>query len=151
MARLHSKKKGKAGTKRPKSKTAPVWVGMEKSQMKETILKMAREGVPPVKIGLYLRDQHGVANLRGLLGMTLLAFLKKEKAAPEYPEDLLSLIKKAARIQSHMKSSKKDVHNKVKLGHVESKINRLVKYYSSKGMLPKGWKYNSEQIALLAK
>ena len=82
---------------------------------------------------------------------SLLAFLKKEKAAPEYPEDLMTLIRKAVRMREHMKGSKKDVHNKVKLGHVESKIMRLVKYYSKTGALQKGWKYDPESAALLVK
>ena len=151
MARLHSRKKGKSGTKRPKSAVVPEWVNVDKAELRETIVKMAKEGVPPAKIALYLRDQQGVANLRGILGMSLLAFLEKENAAPAYPEDLLALIKKAASIRSHLKASKKDLHNKVKLGHVESKIGRLVKYYSSKGKLPKNWKYDQVQAALLAK
>lgn len=151
MAKLHSKKKGKSGTKRPKSNVAPAWVTMDQSQLREVVLKMAREGVAPSRIALFLRDQHGIANLRAILGMSLLAFLRKEKAAPEYPEDLLALIRKAMRLRSHLKSSKKDLHNKVKLGHVESKIGRLAKYYSSKGVLPKGWKYDHEQVSLLVK
>ena len=150
MARLHSRKKGKAGTKRAKSASVPDWVSVDKAEMKETIVKMAKEGVPPAKIALYLRDQQGVANVRGILGMSLLAFLEKEKVAPEYPEDLLALIKKAVSMRSHLKTSKKDLHNKVKLGHVEAKIGRLVKYYTSKGKLPKGWRYD-QQAALLAK
>lgn len=151
MARLHSKRKGKAGTKRPKSLDVPEWTSLKKAEMEEIILKMAREGVPPAKIGLALRDQYGVANVRAQLGMTLRAFLVKEKAAGEYPEDLINLIKKAVRMAGHIKSEKKDVHNIVKLGHVESKIHRLVKYYSSKGMLPAGWKYDREKASLLVK
>ena len=151
MARLHSRKKGKAGTKRPKSTVAPEWVTIGKAELGDMIVKMAREGVPPAKIALSLRDQHGIANVRAVLGMSLLAFLRKEKAAPEYPEDIIALIRKAVRMRGHVKSYKKDVHNKVKLSHVESKITRLAKYYSSKGMLPKGWKYNPEQVALLVK
>jgi small subunit ribosomal protein S15 len=151
MARLHSKKKGKSGTKRPKSNVAPDWVGKKKSEIKDMIIKMAKEGVPPARIGVLMRDEHGIPNLRVILGMPLAAFLKKEKVAPEYPEDLLNLIKKAVSMSAHIKASKKDVRNKVKLTHVESKINRLVKYYSSKGMLPEGWKYDREKAALLVK
>jgi small subunit ribosomal protein S15 len=151
MARLHSKKKGKSGTKRPRSNTAPEWTPLKEAEIKEAVLKMAREGVPPARIGLTLRDQHGVANLRSHLGMSLKAFLKKEKALGEYPEDLLNLIRKAVRMTSHIKESKNDTHNSVKLGHVESKIQRLVKYYSSKGLLPAGWKYEREKAALLVK
>lgn len=151
MARLHSKKKGKSSTKRPKSKTAPEWTTMEKAKLEELIIKMAKEGVSPAKIGLAMRDQYSIANIRALLGMSLGAFLKKENAAPEYPEDLLNLIKKAVRMSAHMKGSGKDVHNKVKLSHVESKIQRLVKYYTKEGVLPKGWKYERDKAALLVK
>jgi len=124
---------------------------MQKAQIEESILKMAREGVPPVKIGLIFRDQHGVPNLRAQLGMSLKAFLVKEKALPEYPEDMMNLIKKAVRMSGHIKASKNDVHNQVKLNHVESKIHRLVKYYSSKGMLPPSWRYDREKASLLVK
>lgn len=151
MARLHSKKKGKSGTKRPKDKTAPDWTPMKKADIEEAIVKMASEGMTPARIGLVMRDQHGVANLRAQLGMTLGQFLVKEKIAAEYPEDLLDLIKKAVRMSTHLKGGKKDVHNMVKLTHVESKIQRLVRYYSSKGMLPAGWKYDREKASLLVK
>lgn len=151
MARLHSKKKGKSGTKRPRSNVVPEWTAIKSAEIKEAILKMAREGATPARIGLVMRDQYGVANLRAQLGMSLKAYLTKEKVLGEYPEDLLNLIKKAVRMTGHIKSSKNDVHNQVKLGHVESKIQRLVKYYSSKGMLPSGWKYDREKAALLVK
>lgn len=151
MARLHSKKKGKSGTKRPKSTDVPDWEDSDKSKIEEIIIKQAKEGVPPVKIGLMLRDQYAVPNIKGLLGMSLLAFLEKENASPEYPEDLISLIRKAVRMRKHLKKSKKDVHNKVKLNHVESKIMRLVNYYRNRGVLPKGWKYDPESAVLLVK
>lgn len=151
MARLHSKKKGKSSTKRPKSKSAPEWTAMDKAKAEEIIIKMAKEGVSSARIGLTMRDQYGIANLRALLGMSLYAFLRKEDAAPEYPEDLLNLIKKAVRMSEHMKNSGKDVHNKVKLSHVESKIQRLVKYYTKEGVLPKDWKYERDKAALLVK
>ncbi len=150
MARLHSKKKGKSGTKRPKSNLAPKWV-MKKAEIQEIIVKLAREGVPPAKIALALRDQYAVANVRTVLGMSLGAYLAKENLASEYPEDLLNLIKKAVRMSAHLKNTKNDVHNNVKLGHVEAKIQRLVKYYSSKGRLPAGWKYDREKAVLLVK
>ncbi|MFH0736999.1 MAG: 30S ribosomal protein S15 [Candidatus Micrarchaeota archaeon] len=151
MARLHSRRKGKSGTKRPKTREVPAFAPLKKAEMHDIIVKMAKEGVPPAKIGLFMRDQHGVANLRAQLGMTLGKYLAKEKVAPEYPEDLLNLIRKAVRMVGHTKASKNDTHNEVKLGHVESKIQRLVKYYSSKGKLPAGWRYDREKASLLVK
>lgn len=151
MAKLHSKKKGKSGTKRPKSKTSVSWAPMKEAEIKDVIIKMAKEGMPAAKIGLIMRDQHSVPNLRTYLGMPLATFMRKENVAGEYPEDVLNLIKKAVRMANHLKTSKKDIHNSVKLLHVESKINRLAKYYSSKGMLPAGWRYDREKAALLVK
>jgi len=152
VARLHSRKRGKSGTKRPKSKVSPEWVGVDVNEIKALIVKMAKEGVPPSKIALALRDQHAVPNIRGLLGMSIKAFLKSEGALQEYPEDLIALIKKALRMREHLKGDgKKDTHNAVKLRHVESKIFRLVVYYRKSGDLPSDWTYNPETVALLVK
>lgn len=151
MARLHSRKKGKAGTKRPKDRVSPDWVEADVNELKKLIVKMAKEGVQPSKIGRILRDEHSVPNITGLLGMSLSAFLKSEDALPEYPEDLVNLIKKAIRMRQHIKNTNKDVHNKVKLQHVESKIHRLVSYYRETGVLPSDWTYDPEKVALLVK
>jgi len=151
MARLHSRKRGKSGRKRPKAKTSPEWVDMDKAKLEEMITKMAKEGVTPSKIGLTLRDKYSIPDVKPILGMSLTAFLKKEKAAGEYPEDFIELLKRAVRMNKHMKKSKKDVHNKSKYIHVVSKINRLAKYYGKKGAIPKGWKYDPDQAELLIK
>ncbi len=151
MARLHSKKKGKSGTKRPKTNEVPEWVKMTKEEIQEIIVKSAREGAPASKIGLMLRDKYGVANVSAILGMSILAFMNKEQVAGEYPEDLLNLIRKAVRMNEHLKGTRNDTSNDVKLMHVESKIQRLVKYYVNKGRLPQNWKYEREKAALIVK
>jgi small subunit ribosomal protein S15 len=151
MAKLHSKKKGKSGTKRAKARPSQVVSDIGKEEAKLIILKMVREEVPPARIGLLLRDKHGVASLRALLGVSLTKFLKAEKALPEYPEDMVSLIKKAVKLRGHLKTFKGDTHNRVKLSHIESKINRLVKYYVSRKRLPATWRYDHEKAALLVK
>ena len=62
----------------------------------------------------------------------------------------MNLIKKAVRMQEHLKT-RRDIHNQVKLRHVESKIGRLVKYYAAKKRIPAGWRYDAEKAALLVK
>ena len=151
MAKLHSRKKGRSSSRRPKTNAISQSIVIPKEQIVEIILKMVKEGVPEAKIGLMLRDKYAVPSIRAAFGMTLKAFLKKENALPEYPDDLLNLIKKAVRVRNHLKISKKDTHNKIKLLHVESKIHRLVKYYVRSGRLPSDWRYNSEKAALLVK
>jgi small subunit ribosomal protein S15 len=151
MAKLHSKKKGKSGSNPPKKEGVPEWMEISEGEVEDVIRKLAREGVPPAKIGLILRDQYGVPLVERALGMSMLEFLEKENLLPKFPEDLLSLIKKAVGMRNHLKQNNPDTHNKVKLIHVESKIHRLSKYYRKTKRIPAGWKYDPETAALLIK
>ncbi|MFA5077066.1 MAG: 30S ribosomal protein S15 [Candidatus Micrarchaeia archaeon] len=151
MARLHSGKKGKSSRKRPKSKVAPKWVDYSKEEVKDIIRGLCKKGTPPTMIGMVLRDQYAVPMVKPILGKTLNQFLEEENLRPQYPDDLLNLIRKAVRMRNHMKGNKMDVHGKVKLLHVESKIQRLVKYYRRNGRLPSDWKYDAETAALIVK
>ena len=151
MARLHSGKKGKSGSSRPKVLAKPEWVAYSAEEIKDIIRKLAKEGVSSTKIGHILRDEYGVPLAKTYLGKTIGQFLEHEKLSPKFPDDLLSLIKKAVGMRNHMRENTSDLHNKVKLSHVESKIHRLVKYYREKGKIPAGWAYNPETAALLIK
>ncbi|MEM4359302.1 MAG: 30S ribosomal protein S15 [Candidatus Bilamarchaeaceae archaeon] len=151
MARLHSKKKGKSGRKTPKSKLVPEWVKADKKYIEEEIIKLAKEGTSPSKIGIILRDKHGIPEIKPFLGTKLSVFLRKNKVGAAYPDDFLALLKRAVRMNRHLKNAKKDVHNKTKYVHIISKINRLAKYLKAKGILPEDWKYDPEQAELLVK
>lgn len=151
MAKLHSRKKGNSGRKMPKSKVEPKWFTGNVNETKEVITRMVKEGIAFSKIGTTLRDKYGVPNARAALGMNMSAFVKKEGLAPEYPEDMLNLIKRAINVRAHLKTCKGDIANKVKLSHIESKIGRLAKYYSSTGRIPRNWKYDPERAVLLVK
>lgn len=151
MARLHSKKKGKSGRKRPKRKEEAEFVKLTKDEIKEIVRNLALQGYGPSKIGLMLRDLYGVPSFKAQVGEKLEAFLRKENLYKAFPEDLLQLFKKAVRMHEHLKSHKKDVHNKVKLSHIESKIKRLLKYYKRIGKVPKDWNYSIERASLLVR
>ncbi len=151
MAKLHSRKKGKSGSNPPKTEGTPEWSSHSKEEVEEIIRKLAREGVPPAKIGLILRDQYSIPLVRRMLGISMIEFLGKENLLTKFPEDLLSLLKKAVGMRNHLKVNRGDVGNKVKLIHVESKIHRLSKKYRKTGRVPAGWKYDPETAALLIK
>lgn len=151
MARMHSKKHGRSGSERPPAKTVPDWVEYSAQEVEETILRLGKEGAMPALIGQTLRDQYGVPSVRNLTGKTLMEILKEGGAKMDYPPDLLALIKRAVGVRRHLKDNRADTHNRVKLGHIESKIRRLVRFYTTNGTLPKGWKYDPETAALLVK
>lgn len=60
--------------------------------------------------------------------------------APEIPEDLYHLIKKAVAIRKHLDKAKKDMVSKNKLILTESKIHRISRYYKRTRVLPPTWK-----------
>ena len=69
--------------------------------------------------------------------------------APEIPEDLYHLIKKAVNIRKHLERCRKDVDSKFRLILVESRIHRLARYYKIKRQLPPTWKYESATASAL--
>ncbi len=83
--------------------------------------------------------------------MKITHILEKHGQTEEYPEDLMNLIRKAVNIREHLKENPKDLHTKRGLQLVESRIRRLVNYYTNEGVLPEGWRYEPKQAALLVK
>jgi small subunit ribosomal protein S15 len=151
MARLHSRKKGKSGSEKPVPNTRPSWVKVSKEEAVEVVRKLSKEGMPPALIGMVLRDEYGVPSVKKFADKTISQILREEKLLPEYPPDLIDLIRRAVNVRTHLKQNPHDVHNKVKLVHIESKIKRLVRYYRKKGRLPRNWVYEPEKAALLVK
>ena len=149
MARMHSKKRGKSKSHKPKGAVSES--SYSKEEIKKVALELAKKGTRPSQIGITLRDQYGVGNVKAVLGEKLNTMIKKEGSASKYPQDLLDLIRKAVKLREHMKKNKQDEHNKVKLMHVESKISRLVIYYKREKILASNWKYDPENAVLLLK
>merc|ERR1712230_264182 len=89
MGRLHSKGKGIASSAIPYSRSVPTWFKSSPDQVVDNICKLARKGATPSQIGVILRDSHGVAQVKVVTGNKIL------RLAPEIPEDLYFLIKKA--------------------------------------------------------
>lgn len=75
--------------------------------------------------------------------------MKAHGQAPDLPEDLYYLIKKAVAIRKHLERNRKDKDNKFRLILVESRIHRLARYYKTKTVLPPNWKYESSTASAL--
>ncbi len=121
------------------------------SEVEELVVKLAKEGVPPSRIGLILRDQYAVPKVKVVTGKSILQILKERNLQPSLPEDLANVIKRAVTLYEHLAKHRKDFKSKRALEILESRINRLARYYKRKGMLPKDWRYDRERAALLVK
>merc|ERR1712170_280544 len=73
----------------------PIVAKIHPTEIREVILKLAKKGYKPSLIGVHLRDTHGVGKSHYLTGSKILRVLKSMGAAPELPEDLYFMIKKA--------------------------------------------------------
>ena len=147
---MHSRRGGKSKSKKPDREGTPEWVTYGKQEVEELILKLSKEGNAPSKIGLLLRDQYGIPDVRPIMGMKLTQVLEKNEVRPKLPEDLQSLINKSVALMTHLEKHTRDNHNKRGLHLMESKIRRLTKYYIRSGKLPEDWRYDSEKARLLA-
>ncbi len=147
MARMYSRKKGKAGSKRPMIPAQ--WVEYTKPDIEKLILKHHKDGLSTASIGKLLRDQYGIPSIKAVTGKKITAILAEQKVVQKIPEDLLNLLKKAVNLRGHMAKNKKDSTSKRGLELLESKIRRISKYYVKEGKLPSDWRYDPERAKLI--
>ena len=69
--------------------------------------------------------------------------------APDIPEDLYHLIKKAVSVRKHMDRNRKDRDSKFRLILIESRIHRLARYYKTTRKLAPNFKYESATASTL--
>lgn len=151
MARMHSRRKGKSGSKKPATKENPKWLAHSPKEVEQLVVKSAKSigSQSPSKLGEILRDSYGIPDVKKITMKKIITILKENKMPLALPEDLSSLIKKEIKIIKHIEKNKKDIASKHRLHLTESKIRRLTKYYKRKEVLPKEWKYSKEQAKLI--
>ncbi len=154
MARMHARKRGgKSGSKRPPRTAPPTWVEYTAEEVEGgLVVKLRKEGYSAAMIGTILRDQYGIPSVKLITGKKITKILEENGLAPQIPEDLMALIRKAVNLRKHLEMHPKDRHSmRGGLQLTESKIRRLVKYYRRTGKLPAKWRYDPEQAKLLVR
>ncbi|MEZ0290692.1 MAG: 30S ribosomal protein S15 [Sulfolobales archaeon] len=141
--------KGQSHQTRPVRVGPPKWVRMSPEEIEVLVVELAKMGYPPSMIGIILRDQYGIPLVKSVTGMRVTEILEKHGVAPEIPEDLANLIRRAVNLRRHLNEYPKDKHSQRGLIEIESKIRRLVKYYKRVGKLPADWVYDPEKAKTL--
>lgn len=145
---MPKQEKGKSHSTRPVSKRPPSWCKYQPEEIEALVIKLAKEGHPPSRIGTILRDQHAIPLVKPLTGKSINQILAEAELKSATPEDLESLLKKAARLSAHLEKNNKDLHNKRALQLIEAKIHRLAEYYKREGVLPSNWKYEPKVASI---
>mmetsp|Transcript_24397 Transcript_24397/g.37989 ORF Transcript_24397/g.37989 Transcript_24397/m.37989 type:complete len:152 (-) Transcript_24397:47-502(-) len=149
MGRMHGNGKGISDSSIPYNRNVPKWFKSSSQEVVRQICSLARKGLTPSAIGNYLRDNCGVGQVKNITGRKVLRLLKHNGLAPEIPEDLYHLIKKAVNMRKHLEKNRKDVDTKFRLILVESRVHRLSRYYKRTRQLPATWKYESSNASAL--
>ena len=147
MARMHSRARGKSGSKKP-AKHIPTWAPYKGKEVEKLVVKYAKAGKPPSQIGIILRDNYGINSVKALTEKSILTILAENNIRRKLPEDVLSLIKRMIAIKQHFDHNKQDMTAKRGMQLTESKIRRLTKYYQRTGRLPADWTLDTERLKM---
>lgn len=139
-------RKGISKSALPYKRNPPSWLKATPEEVTEQICKLAKKGLVPSQIGVHLRDSQGIAQVHSVTGSKILRILKTKGLAPEIPEDLYMLIKKAVSVRKHLDRNRKDKDAKFRLILIESRIHRLSRYYKTTKRIPANWKYGQNVI-----
>ena len=146
---MHTPGKGISRSSIPYRRSPPSWLKYSVDEVVDMICKNAKKGLTPSQIGNVLRDSHGIAQVKNVTGNKVLRILKANGLAPNLPEDLYQLIKKAVNVRKHMEKQRKDKDSKFRLILIESRIYRLARYHRTVGNLPPNWRYQSATASTL--
>jgi small subunit ribosomal protein S15 len=147
MARMHSRKKGKAGSRRPHG-NKPAWTSYSNEEIAKLAQKYRKLGKSSSEIGMILRDTYGIASVRAITKQKIGTHLAAAKMTKEIPEDMMNLIKKLVLIQTHLEKNKQDQTAKRGRLLTDSKIRRLEKYYKRSGRLSQEWKLDRKRLKM---
>ena len=147
---MYKSRKGQSGSSKPHVTAAPEWSNTNVDEVTKLVVDLGKAGNTTAQIGTILRDQHAVPNVTLVTGKRIGAILSENDIGGTYPEDMMNLMRQAARIIEHLGSGNhKDIHNKRSLEITESKIRRLANYYISEGKLPTDWRYKRDELRLM--
>ena len=150
MARMYKSRRGKSGSSKPYVTEAPEWSNTNSDEVTNLVVDLGKAGHSTAEIGTIMRDQHAVPDVRLVTGKRIGAILAENDIGGTYPEDMMNLMRQAARIIEHLGSGNhKDLHNKRSLEITEAKIRKLASYYISEGKLPSEWRYKRDELRLM--
>ncbi len=147
MARMHSRSKGKSGSKKP-LKHVPAWTPYQGKEVEKLVVKYAKTGKTNAEIGLLLRDSYGINSVKALVEKKIGSILKENKVRRKLPDDVTALIKRMIGIKAHLEKNKHDETAKRGLLLTDSKLRRLVKYYKRSGRLATDWTLDQEKLKM---
>ncbi len=147
MARMHSRARGKSGSKRPVNKI-PSWALYKEKDVEKLVIKFSKAGKTASEIGMILRDSYGINSVKALTEKKISEILVEHNVVRKLPEDLLALIKRMIEVKQHLEKNHKDQSARRGMLLTNSKIKRVVKYYQRTKKIPAEWKLDMDKLKM---
>lgn len=94
-----------ADIKEEKAAAKPSWVKMKRADVENLIIELAKKGNSPAKIGLLLRDLHGVPKAK-VFDLKIADFLRKKGI--NYEDEKKIVDEKIGMLKMHIEKNKHD-------------------------------------------
>lgn len=144
---MHSRARGKSGSKKPEAKVHS-WTPYKEKEVEKLVVKYAKAGKTNSEIGMILRDRYGIYSVKTLTSKKVADIVAENNLRKELPDDLLSLIKKIVSIKKHLEKNKQDKTAGHGLILTSSKIRRLLKYYKAQKKIPADFELDMERLQM---
>jgi len=109
------------------SKKAKTPERVQVENIEDLIVSLANQGNHPAKIGIILKEKHGIYNVK-VLGKKISKILKNKNI--EYKKDVDFVKEKMNKIEKHIKNNNQDKRSKRELVRYIGHKKALDKYYS---------------------
>lgn len=116
-----------------KDKEKNTWMKKDNKEIEDLVISLAKQGLSSEKIGLVMRDTHGVPKVK-IIGKKISSIIK-EGNIKQGMQDVDNLNKKAERLQKHLEKNKVDKGAKRSMHRTKDKLKKLVTYYNRRGIL----------------
>jgi small subunit ribosomal protein S15 len=114
---------------RGKTKEKPAWMKISDKDVEAIVVKLAEKGFTPEKIGLELRDRHGIPTTK-VLGKKISRILKENNLYIDSTEK--NLEKKQDKISQHLEKNKQDKRAMRSFTIIRARISKYKKYKKRK-------------------
>ena len=102
----------------------PEWVTMKQADLEKIVVELGKQGESPAKIGLILRDKHGVPKAK-LVGKRISQILKDNKI--NFKSEKTHVEEKIKKLETHAAKNKYDHSAKKSLSKNLWRLNKLQK------------------------
>lgn len=89
-----------------KEEEKPSWVKMKPAEVEKLIIETSKEEKTISKIGLILRDKHGIPRVKPIIGKKISQVLAENKIEAKSDEEIIS--RKVESLNTHIKKNKHD-------------------------------------------